>query len=190
MFPKIQKVVKSLNKLNNVKIKLIILIITAIILISCITAITFARYAKEVDVNYKTTTGEMICEFELEQDASYVENDVQYFLIKVKNYRQAEDDTITLTDIEETYSLTIQDKNNTGGLYYWTRVDNEDCGTEYSNSITTNTYSFGNLQQEEVTFKVYVKLDNSVTEDKSLDIDVCLNAEQVEKVTSFEREGT
>lgn len=189
MFPKIQKVVKVVDKLNNIEIKLIILIMIAIVLLTSITAITFARYAKEVDVNYTTTTGEMICEFELEQDDSYVENDTKYFLIKVKNYKQAEDATITLTNVEETYSLTIQNKNNSNGLYKWARVDNEDCGSEYSNTITTNSYSFGNSQQEEVTFKVYVKLDSSVTEDQNVDIDVVINAEQIEKQTTFEREG-
>lgn len=160
--------------------KLFFWIITTIIIISTFVGFVYAKYQKDINVTYTATTGEMICDVEIEQSDKYKVNGIPYFLVKVKNYKEENGNkTLTATNIE--YTLTIRNKDtSSNGMFIWQKVGN---ATDYTNAylatVTTNEYSFGTTEQEDV-FKVFVKNSQSVTSSTDINVKVELSAVQKE----------
>ena len=70
---------------DSINIKIILILIITTTIINIINIKTFSTYLQTWGINYSGTTGEMICEYELEQDESYVdENDIPYIMVYVK----------------------------------------------------------------------------------------------------------
>jgi len=130
----------------------------------------YARYTSSIDLGYTTTTGDMICDVEVDTSDTYYENNVAYFYVKVRNYK---DNKITASNVD--YVLTISNINESEGLYYY--VDSKgNNNTDYESTITTDTYSFGTTMEEEV-FKVYVKELSS----EEVTVEFNVNVEAVQK---------
>ena len=160
---------------DSINIKIILILIITTTIINIINIKTFSTYLQTWGINYSGTTGEMICEYELEQDESYVdENDIPYIMVYVKNFRTESGSTI-LTDVNLSYSLTISNSSG-NGIYKWEKVGTNDGSSSFTSSVTTSTYSMTTTQQTD-TFKVYVKLSENQP-DQDVTIDVYLNATQ------------
>lgn len=151
-----------------------ILLISILILASC--SIVYAIYRNEINVTYKATTGEMVCDIEIEKNESYKINGIPYFLVKVRNYETDESGRKKLTAVDLEYNLTIKNKTGSNGIFIWQKEDKSAGINTYLETITTDTCSFEKTEKEDV-YKVFVKTSNdSVPE--NVEIDVELNAVQ------------
>lgn len=169
----------------NKRTRIFLIILFLIICLGLISSKTMARLARESGIDYTATTGDMICEYEIDQNENYKENEVKYFLVNVRNYRNEADGSSKITDVDVNYSLTIQNKAGSNGVYKWVRIDNNEMSANYSSAVTTNKYSFTTGSKQTATFKVYVQLDSSQNIEQNVEIDVGINAEQIEKKTTF-----
>ena len=168
----------------KIKNKIIFVIIAFSVALSLVFAQTIAQLQKEKVISYLATTGKMICEYEIDKNDSYVENGVKYFLITVTNFKND-----LITDVDIKYTLTINNKNGSNGVYKWVKVDTNDSNNNYEDSITTKEYLFTSDSKQSTTFKVYVQLNKDQKKVQDTDIDIELNAVQLEKNTSFESGG-
>lgn len=164
----------------NKKMKIILTTICFILVVCMFYPKSTSRLEKTVTLDYKVSSGNMICEYDIDNNESYIENGIKYFLVNVKNYNKLDDGTKDITDVDLNYTLTIQNKNNSNGVFKWTKVGSED-ENEYSSISKTKVYSFNAGTEQTSTFKVYVKLNDEQKESQNVDIDIELNAEQVEK---------
>lgn len=135
---------------------------------------SYSRYSTKFDVNVKTTTGEMVCNVEIDSDPSYIENNIAYFKIIVKNTK--DDGTITATDVN--YKITISNKDGSNGIFYYIDSDGikSSDSEEFLPTITSMEYSFGKTSEERI-FKVFVKVPTNLKETVSYNI----NLEAIQK---------
>lgn len=148
--------------------KLRVFILISILLILW-TTIVFAIYKNEITVTYTTTTGELICDVEIDKQDSYKVNGIPYFLVKVRNYNE---ETLTAVDFE--YSLTIKNKTESNGLFVWKTEDGGTGSNTYLSQITTSAFTFGK-EREEAIFKVFVR---ALDETQPVNIEIEINAVQ------------
>ena len=155
-----------------------IIIFLFTILLSIFATVAYAAYVNSIFVQYSATSGEMICNANVEKDESYIINGIPYIIVTVKNYD--ENGNITSVDIE--FSLTIKNKDGGHGTFIWQKINEDDNSkydegtSNYLGQTTTNIYSFGNVKKEEKKFKIFIKSEQSSQEE--LDFDVELNSAQ------------
>lgn len=151
-----------------------IIIFLIIFIVFSLTRFVYAKYINNINVDYKATSGEMICNIDVDKNDSYVVNGIPYVIVTVKNY----DENNNITAVNVDYSLTIKNKDGFNGTYILQRINKDDNtkyddGTKvYAEQVTTNTYSFGNSNKEENQFKVFVKSSLNSYEDLNFDIEV------------------
>lgn len=133
---------------------------------------SYARYVANMDINVTSKTGEMICDLEVDNN-SYIENNVPYFIITIKNYNANGD--ITATDVEYTLNVTNEDGSN--GLFYYISEDDGSSSNDYMPSLTIQNLSF-NKNKTTKKFKVFVKVQSSQHE--TVNFNVSLDAVQKE----------
>lgn len=172
--------------MNN-KNKFIFIVFCLILLIGIFSVNTFSKLQRESKINYKTKTGNMICEYDIDQNDSYIEDGIKYILVNVKNYKVNSNGETNISDVDVKYSLTIKNKDNSNGVYKWEKVGSSDDSSDYLEVAKTNTYTFKAGSEETSTFKIYIQLNNqNISQNVNLDVE--LNAEQAEKKTTFESE--
>ncbi len=149
-----------------------------VLFIAILSTIVYGAYVNSISVKYSTVSGEMICNFDVDKNDSYVINGIPYVIVTVKNY----DENNNITAVAVDYNLTIKNKSGNEGTYIWQKIDNEGS-TKYSDGIsnyeeqeTTNTYSLGNEKKEEEKFKIFIK--TSLETYKNLDFNIELNSIQ------------
>ena len=149
-----------------------------VLFIAILSTIVYGAYVNSISVKYSTVSGEMICNFDVDKNDSYVINGIPYVIVTVKNYD--ENDNITAVAVD--YNLTIKNKSGNEGTYIWQKIDNEgstkyiDGISNYEEQETTNTYSLGNEKKEEEKFKIFIK--TSLETYKNLDFNIELNSIQ------------
>lgn len=151
-----------------------IIIFLVILIVMLLERFAYAKYINNISVSYQTTSGEMICNIDIDKNDSYVVNGIPYVIITVKNYD--ENDNITAVGVD--YNLTIKNKDSFNGTYIWQKINAQD-NTKYDEGIknyldqvTTNTYSFGNSSKEENKFKVFIKSSLTTYEDLNFDVEL------------------
>lgn len=157
----------KLKKFQNSKRKKIYTIsFLSVALGICLIQVAYSRYMADVNMNAAATSGEMICDVEIDSDSSYIENNIAYFKIIVSNALTSK---VSDTDVE--YKLTISNKDGSNGLYYF--VDSlgqvSDSNGEYHETLKTGTYTF-NKERQEMVFKVYVKVPSNIRETVNFDV--------------------
>ena len=164
---------KGMNiKMQKVNKKILLSIIIIWIILG--TTVSFAMYKTNLNIQYKSNTGEMICDIIIDENESYIKNGIPYFYVKVRNWRENNgEDEITATDCE--YNLSIKNKEKQNGIFIWKKIDTEDSISTYSNSFTTKMYSMDKNKTEDV-FQVFVKNQDII--DKNVDIVIELNVTQ------------
>ena len=167
------EVKKGMNiKMQKVNKKILLSIIIIWIILGV--TVSFAMYKTNLNIQYKSNTGEMICDIVIDENEAYIKNGIPYFYVKVRNWRENNgEDEITATDCE--YNLSIKNKEKQNGIFIWKKIDTEDFISTYSNSFTTKMYSMDKSKTEDV-FQVFVKNQNKLN--KNVDIIVELNAIQ------------
>ena len=164
---------KGMNsKMKKVNKKILLRIIIIWIMLGV--TVSFAMYKTNLNIQYKSKTGEMICDIIIDKNEAYIKNGIPYFYVKVRNWRENNGkDEITATDCE--YSISIKNKEKQNGVFIWKKIDSEDFISTYSNTFTTKMYSMDKSKTEDV-FQVFVKNQNKLN--KNVDIIVELNAIQ------------
>ena len=173
LYVTLTKVKKGMNiKMQKVNKKILLSIIIICIMLSA--TISLAMYKTNLNIQYKSNTGEMICDIIIDKNEAYIKNGIPYFYVKVRNWRENNgEDEITATDCE--YSISIKNKEKQNGLFIWKKIDTEDCISTYSNTFTTKMYSMDKSKTEDV-FQVFVKNQDII--DKNVDIVIELNVTQ------------
>ena len=164
---------KGMNiKMQKVNKKILLSIIITWIILGV--TVSFAMYKTNLNIQYKSNTGEMICDIIIDNDESYVKNGIPYFYVKVRNWRDNNgEDEITVTDCE--YNISIKNKEKTNGIFIWKKVGSEDFINTYTNSFTTKMYSMDKNKTEDV-FQVFVKNQDIINQ--NVDIVIELNVTQ------------
>ncbi len=170
--------------------KKILVLIFSILVLTFFINVVYAYYTNNIEVNYKSKSGEMICNVEVDKNDSYVINGIPYVIVKVKNYVEDENSQKTITAVDVEYSLTIRNKadspkieSGATGTYIWQKVDENDNQkfsdgiSTYLENITTNTYSFDNKNAKEDIYKIFIKSSNT-EEYEDIDFEVLLNSVQ------------
>lgn len=151
-----------------------ILVCIIIIFITSGITVSFAMYKTNLNIEYKSNTGEMICDISIDNNEEYIKNGIPYFYVKVRNWRSNSiEDEITATDLE--YSISVKNKENANGIFIWKKIDSEDFISTYNDFVTTNIYSMGKDKKEDI-FQVFVKNQDQIN--KNVNIVVELNAKQ------------
>lgn len=151
-----------------------ILVCIIIIFITSGITVSVAMYRTNLNIEYKSNTGEMICDISIDKNEEYIKNGIPYFYVKVHNWRSNDiADEITVADFE--YSISIKNKEKTNGIFIWKKIDSEDFISTYNDSVTTNIYSMGKDKKEDI-FQVFVKNQDQIN--KNVNIIVELNATQ------------
>ena len=171
------EVKKGMNiKMQKVNKKILLSIIIIWIILGV--TVSFAMYKTNLNIQYKSNTGEMICDIVIDENELYIKNGIPYFYVKVRNWRENNgEDEITATDCE--YNLSIKNKEKQNGIFIWKKIDTEDSISTYSNSFTTQMYSMDKNKTEDV-FQVFVKNQDII--DKNVDIVIELNVTQKNKI--------
>lgn len=151
-----------------------ILVCIIIIFITSGITVSVAMYRTNLNIEYKSNTGEMICDISIDKNEEYIKNGIPYFYVKVHNWRPNDiEDEITVADFE--YSISVKNKENTKGVFIWKKIDSEDFISTYNDAVTTNIYSMGKDKKEDI-FQVFVK--NQDQTNKNVNIIVEVNAKQ------------
>ena len=170
-----EREIKMKKLLHKKKYIIVFLIITVVLILA---NIVYASYINNISVKYNTTSGEMICNIDIDKNDSYIINGIPYVIVTVKNYD--EDNNITSVDVD--YSLTIKNKDGYNGTYIWQKINDVDDtkydeGTKsYSEQVITKTYSLGNKNKEDEKFKIFIK--SSLESYENLDFNIELNSIQ------------
>ncbi len=130
------------------------------------TPITYSRYKTEVNVDAKSTTGNMVCNLEVDNN-NYYEDNIPYFIITVKNYDS--NGNITATDVS--YDLSITNKTDSNGLYRYVVLDDQSTNNTYESSVLINGLTFSKEKQEK-KIKVYVQVASGENENVDFNVDV------------------
>ena len=164
---------KGMNiKMQKVNKKILLSIIIIWIILGV--TVSFAMYKTNLNIQYKSNTGEMICDIIIDKNEAYIKNGIPYFYVKVRNWRENNgEDEITATDCE--YSISIKNKEKQNGVFIWKKIDSEDFISTYSNTFTTKMYSIDKSKTEDV-FQVFVKNQDKLN--KNVDIIIELNSIQ------------
>lgn len=148
---------------NNKKLVYIISVFVLFVAIGIIN-VAYSKYGSDIEVSINTQAGEMIIDAIIDDDETYVENGIRYFLIKVNNYI---DDNVTSAAID--YKITITNKEgSTNGKFYYIDQDGltDENITSYQKELVIDGYSLS-TEKNQTVFKVYIKVDSGLTEDVS-----------------------
>lgn len=147
-----------------------IIIVCAIILL--LIPVSYSWYQSSVQTVVVTTTGDIVCNVSLDTDDTYIENNEPYFLINIDNYKTEGNKTVvTSADID--YTLTIENKNGSIGLFRY--VDEDGNTNNQGESSVTIKKSIGKEQARQ-QIKVYVTADTNL--ETEVDFKVRLDAVQ------------
>lgn len=149
----LKKSQKILNKKFILFIGGYIVVLVAITLI--VMKKSYARYVSDMDIHINSTTGEMICDLEVDNN-SYFENNIPYFIITIKNYNS--NNEVTATDVE--YVLNITNETNSNGLFYYIAEDDGSTNGKYEPSLAITNLTFDKNKSTK-RIKVYVKVQSS-----------------------------
>lgn len=146
------------KKMDKKKKKKILLIVEFVLIFLIIPG-TYALYKGLVNVNVTTIAGEMISDIEIDQKDSYIENNVPYFYVIVRNYRINGNQTL-LTATAFNYTLVISNKDGSNGKFSY--VDNNGVSSNgYSSTLRIeNCYLDANMDSDR--FKIYVSRDGNL----------------------------
>ncbi len=146
------------KKMDKKKKKKILLVIEFVLIFLIIPG-TFALYKGLVNVNVTTVAGEMISDIEIIQRDSYIENNVPYFYVVVKNYRINGNQTL-LTATAFDYDLVISNKTGSNGKFSY--VDENGVSSNgYSSTLRIeNCHLDSNMDSNR--FKIYVSRDGNL----------------------------
>ncbi len=101
----------------------------------------------------RTTLGEVVYS-EVDEEESYVENNIPYFFVNVSN---TADNKLVSPGSKYTVKVENQEGYTNGMFYFVDSFGNASSEEkEYKESITSSEYTFAN-EKDENTFKVYVK---------------------------------
>lgn len=160
------------NKLSY-KSKKRVLTLILLFLILVLVPGTLAFYKGFVNVYVTTVAGEMISDIEVDQNENYVENNVPYFYVTVKNYRENENTTI-LTATAFDYKLIVENKEGSNGLFRY--EDNK--GNKTVDSVEVLEIPSQHLKSTKDSNKYKVYVTSPDTKKSTVDYTVRLEAEQ------------
>lgn len=151
---------------NNKKAIYLLSIFVLFIAIGIIN-VAYSKYGSGFEVKVNTTAGEMIIDAIVDDKEEYLENGVRYFLLTVKN---SKNEKVTSAAIDYKITITNQEGSSNAKFYY---VDqngntNEDI-TSYQKELIIDGYSLPTTQ-EQMVFKIYVKVDSGLTEDAKYNV--------------------
>lgn len=152
------------------------IVIAVVLLVTFLQDKTYSKYKKRINVNITDTTGNLICDAELDNPGTYVSEDGwAYFIVIVKNY-----DNKTLhadvTDVPFEYNLEVTNADGSSALYRYST--GSDVGIFASTSTTAN-YQFTETSRQTKEFVFEVKTTNQNAED--VDFVINLNCYQIAK---------
>ncbi len=145
------------NKLSN-KGKKRVLLIALFLLILVIVPGTYAFYKGIVNVSVTTVAGEMISDIEIDTNENYVENNIPYFYVIVKNFRVNGNVTL-LSATAFDYELHIDNKEGSNGLF--TYADNKGNKIEEPTSSLIIPNGHLNSEKDSNKYKIYVRTDGT-----------------------------
>ena len=125
--------------------KKILYIAVLIILVGIILPLTFSIYKSKLDVQVVTTTGRLICNFDIDTNNNYVDEFGKYFYLNVYNYEEKDKVYITDTNIE--YKLTITDKNKNNILFKYKDISTKNLEIQGI---------FNSKDKDIIKYKVYI----------------------------------
>ncbi len=166
-----EREIKMKKLLHKKKYIIVFLIITVVLILA---NIVYASYINNISVKYNTTSGEMICNIDIDKNDSYIINGIPYVIVTVKNY----DEDNNITSVAVDYSLTIKNKEGYNGTYIWQKINDIDDTkyderiNSYSEQVTTNTYSLSNESKKEDKFKIFIKSSSTLYEDLSFNVEL------------------
>ena len=134
---------------------------------------TFALYKSLLNVQVTTVAGEMISDIEIDSNENYIENNVPYFFVTVKNYRTIGNNTI-LSNTGFDYTLYVDNKDGSNGKFYYLSDDGTYNNTPVSSLVIEN----GHLESDvdSTRYKVFVTRDGNLR--TTVDYKVRLEANQ------------
>lgn len=145
--------------------KKILYIVVLIILVGIILPLTFSIYKSDVDVKAVTTTGRLICNFDIDTKDDYIDEFGKYFYLNVYNYEEKDQIYITDTNIE--YKLTITDKNKNNILFNY--KDQKEKQLQIQGI-------FNNTNKDNIKYKIYI--NNNDIKKVKVNLNVKLEAYQ------------
>lgn len=155
----------------NKKKTIVFIVVIAIIIL--LIPVSYSIYQSSVHTVVVTTTGDIVCNVSVDTNEDYIENNEPYFLINVDNYK-TEGDTTYVTDADIDYTLTIENKEGSIGLYRYIDEDGNTNG-EGESSVTIKR-SMGKNQARQ-QYKVYVTADTNL----ETDVDFKVKVDAVQK---------
>lgn len=160
---------KKLSRKQKKRILLLIELVLVFILLPG----SYALYKGLVNVNVTTVAGEMISDIEIDQRDSYIENNVPYFYVTVKNYRQNGTNTL-LTATAFDYTLVISNKDGSNGKFSYV----DESGNSNNEYVSTLRIENCHLDQsmDSERFKIYVSRDGNLR--TQVDYKVQIEADQ------------
>ncbi|MBQ8132348.1 MAG: hypothetical protein IJ193_07650 [Bacilli bacterium] len=172
---------KSLGRRKQKKILLIIELVLVFILIPG----TYALYKGLMNVNVTTVAGEMISDIEIDQKDSYIENNVPYFYVTVKNYRINGNNTL-LTATAFDYTLVISNKDGSNGKFSYVD-ENGNSSSEYASTLRIENCHLDQTMDSD-RFKIYVTRDGNLR--TQVDYKVQIEADQATATTTNNTSNT
>ena len=121
---------RRFSRLNSNNKKIIYLISTLIIFVTIgIINVAYSKYGSNYELNVNTSSGEMLIDATIDDDETYLENGLRYFLLTVSNHK---DNKTTSTAIDYKITIKNQEENTNGNFRY---VNEEGNTTEELNSF-------------------------------------------------------
>lgn len=155
------------------KQKKTVLVIIQLFLLFVLIPGTYALYKGLVNVNVTTVAGEMISDIEIDQRDSYIENNVPYFYVTVKNYRQNGVNTL-LTATAFDYTLIISNKDGSNGKFSYVD-ENGISNNSYESTLRIENCHLDSSMDSD-RFKIYVSRDGNLR--TQVDYKVQIEADQ------------
>ncbi len=123
-----------------------------------IVSFSYAMYRGTDQVIATATTGEVICQATIDTNENYVENNEAYFMININNFKTENGTTITSDAIID-YTLTIENKAGSNGLYRYVDDDGNSSDTPVPTLVIQRRIEKGpNTQQ----VRVFVSSDTNL----------------------------
>lgn len=151
----------------------ILIVIGCIVFLLISIPFTYALYKGEMNVHVSATTGSLVCDVLVDTNDNYIENNEAFFFITVNNFAtQNGKNILTATDVD--YTLTIQNKGTSKGLFRYVDEDGN-TNTVGEETVVIQNGRLGKTKQSK-KIKVYVTTESNLK--SKVDFDVKLNAKQ------------
>ncbi len=132
-----------------------IIVFSLILTITLLLPLAYSAYQSKINVSNETTVGKLRYDVSVDSKESYVENNIPFFYISVKNA-----DSTGITDSDFDYSIKLTNKSSSNGLYKYIDDSGNDSG-DYASSLDI-TGSLDNKVTKTVKYKVYVKASTNL----------------------------